>query len=74
MNTTRENEMTLFFDAPIIRCSKCKSDKIVEPANEADFIYRCENCGHEKKPEPPTTLETQMANASSWEQPKEIEF
>jgi len=68
--------MTITLPTPIIRCSKCKSVNVVEPANKAGFIYRCEDCGHKKIKEPPTEMidMQEECNASSWEPPKEIEF
>ncbi len=40
-----------------IQCSKCDSLNIAEPANKDNIIwvYKCINCGHTKKYEPPVT-------------------
>ena len=40
-----------------VKCSKCNSENIAKPANDANWIYKCLDCGHAKiKEEPKITM------------------
>lgn len=71
----------MFIDLPVpVKCGECGSDNIVKPVNqrfwaEEVVIFRCSDCGHEKRGRGMMANKTSEANnAYSYEQPKEIIF
>ena len=60
-----------------VKCSKCGSLNIAKPANEkeADWVFKCFNCGHQKIKRPPTLKVGSFdLNISEEEFNKPIEF
>ena len=67
------NEYFLHVVNHIVQCKECKSQKIVQPANDAmTWIWKCLDCGNTKFPDKTETTTSYQVYAKDLDKPQEF--